>query len=113
MRRQHHRQVLLGDGLHQVLQELPPGQRVQAGHRLIQEQQLRPLGDRQGQRELGPLPAGQLPGLLAGIQVQPVDPAAGQLFVPARVEARAQPEVIGDRQPGVDRRILGQESHPG
>ena len=99
VRGQHDGQFLLGDGLHQVLQELPPGQRVKAGHRLVQDQQLGTLGDGQGQRELGPLPAGQGAGLLAGIQVKPVDPVARQLCVPARVEARAQFEVIGDDRP--------------
>ena len=76
VRGQHDGQFLLGDGLHQVLQELPPGERIKAGHRLVQDQQLRPFRDGQGQRELGPLPAGQRPGLLAGVQVQPLDPAA-------------------------------------
>ena len=100
VRGQHHGQLLLGDGLHQVLQELPAGQRVQAGHRLVQDQQLGTLGDGQGQRELGALPAGQGAGLLAGIQVQLLDPAARQPGVPVRVEVCAEIQVIGDRQPG-------------
>ena len=58
--------LLLGDGLHQVLQELAAGQRVEAGHRLVEDQQLGPLGDGQGQRELGPLAARELARLLRG-----------------------------------------------
>ena len=58
-------------------------------------------------------PPDSVPGPLVRVQVQPLDPAAGQFRVPARVEARAQPQVIADRQPGVDRRVLGQEPDPG
>ena len=36
---------LLGGGLHEDLEEFPPGQRVEAGDRLIEDQQFGPLGD--------------------------------------------------------------------
>jgi DNA-binding response OmpR family regulator len=39
-----------------------PGDRIEHRHRLVQHQQPRPAGQRQGQRELSLLPAGQLPG---------------------------------------------------
>jgi hypothetical protein len=110
---QHDAEPLLGDGLHQVLQELSPRQGVQAGQRLVQENQIRPLSDGEGQRELGALPAGQRPRLLSEAQVESLDSAARQLGVPARVEVRAQPQVVGHRQPGVDRRVLGQVPDPG
>ena len=45
VRGQDDAQLLLGDRLHQVLQELPAGQRVEAGDRLVEDQQLGPLGD--------------------------------------------------------------------
>ena len=64
----------LGHRLHQVLQELAPGQRVQAGHRLIQDEQPGPLGQGHGQGELGSLSPGQLARPLAGIQAEPRDP---------------------------------------
>ena len=69
--------LVLGDRLHQALQELAPGQRVEAGDRLVEEQQLRPLGQAEGQRELGPLAAGQLAGLLGRVEAEPLDPVRG------------------------------------
>ena len=83
MRGEHDADLVLGDELHQALQELAPGQRVQAGDGFVQDEQLGPLGDGQGQGELGALAAGQLPGPLAGIQAEPLDPAAGQVRRPS------------------------------
>ena len=110
MRGEHHADPVLGDGLHQALQELPPGQRVQARDRLVEQQQLGPLGDRQGEGELGSLAAGQRPGPLPRVEAELPDPALGQLAVPARVEPLAHAQMAGDGKPGVDRRVLGDEA---
>ena len=67
---------LLGDDLHEALQELAPGERVKAGHRLVEEEELGPFRDRHGQGELGPLAAGQRPGPLARVEAEPRDPAS-------------------------------------
>jgi hypothetical protein len=48
MRCQQVADLMLGDGLHQALRELPPGQRVEGGDRLIEDEQIGPLGHRQG-----------------------------------------------------------------
>jgi hypothetical protein len=58
MRGQHHADLLIGGELHEALEELAAGQRVEAGHRFVQEQQLGPLGYGKGQRELSALPPG-------------------------------------------------------
>ena len=76
MRGQHDAELVLGDGLHQVLQELAAGERVEAGDRLVEDQQLGALGDAQGERQLGALAAGQLPGPLRGVEAEPLDPVA-------------------------------------
>ena len=65
VRGQHHAEPLVDHRLHQALQELAPGQRVEAGHRLVEEQQLGLLGEGEGQRQLGALAAGQLARPLA------------------------------------------------
>jgi hypothetical protein len=65
---------VLGDRLHQALEELAPGQRVQAGDRLVEEEKLGPLGECQGEGELGPLPAGQRPGAFFAVQAELPDP---------------------------------------
>ena len=74
---------MLGDGLHEVPQELPPGQGVEAGDRLVEQQQLGPLGDRQGEGELGPLAAGQRPGPLPEVEAELADAAVGELGRPS------------------------------
>ena len=51
---------VVGDAAHQRLQELPAGQRVEARDRFVEQQQPRPLGQRERQRDLGPLAAGEL-----------------------------------------------------
>jgi len=91
----------LGHNLHQALQELAPGERVKAGHRLIEEDELGPFGDCHDEGELGALAAGERASPLTWVESKLRDPASGQLAVPARVEPVAHLEVPGDRQPRV------------
>ena len=84
MRGEHDAQLLLGHRLHQVLEELPAGERVEAGDRLVEQQQLGSLGDAQGERELGALAAGEPAGALRRVEAEPLDAIAGQGGVPAR-----------------------------
>jgi hypothetical protein len=113
VRGQHDADLILGDRFHQALQELPAGQRVESGHRLVEDEQPGPLGQRHRESELGPLPAGQRPGPLPGVQAELPDPPPRQVTVPARVEPGAETEMVGDRHPGVDRGVLGDEADPG
>ena len=76
VRGQHDADAVLGDDLHQVLQELAPGERVEARDRLVEDQQLGPLRDRQRERELRALAAGQRAGPLARVEAEPLDPAS-------------------------------------
>ena len=84
VRGQHDAELLLGDRLHQVLQELPAGQRVEGGDRLVEQQQLGPFGDAEGERELGALAAGQPAGALLRVEPEPLDPLVGQRGRPSR-----------------------------
>ena len=59
VRGEQHRDPVLGAGGEHRGQELASGQRVEVRQGLVQQQQLRPFGEHQGQRDLGPLPAGQ------------------------------------------------------
>ncbi len=104
-----HARVVLRREAHQRFQELPPGHRVQAGHRLVEQEQLRPFRDGQGERELGALAAREPAGLLPGVQAELGDPLLRHRLVPAGVGAGAEPEVIGDRQARVGRRVLRDE----
>ena len=43
----------LGDDLHDGVQELAPGERVERGDGLVEQQKVGPLRERQRQRDLG------------------------------------------------------------
>jgi len=45
--------------LHEATEEIPPGEQVEAGDRLIEDEKLWPLGERQGQGQLRSLAAGR------------------------------------------------------
>jgi hypothetical protein len=77
---------VVGDRLHENLEELTTSERIQAGDRLVEEQQLWPLGDRQGERQLGALTPRELPCSLARIETEVLDTILGQLGVPAGIE---------------------------
>ena len=113
VRGEDHRQAGLGHRRHEQAQELVPGQRVQAGQWLVQEQQPRPLGQREGQGELGLLAAGQ--GAHPGPERYPQPPEAlGDLgAVPALVQAPGQAQGGRHGQVLVERRVLGHEAGPG
>jgi hypothetical protein len=96
-----------------VIRDPHAGERVQAGDRLVEEEELGPLGERQGERELGALPAGQRSGPLPGVQADLRDPPLRQLVVPAGVEPGTQPEVIRDPHAGVCRSVLRDVADPG
>ena len=72
---EHDADLVLGDRLHERLQEFPPRERVEARHRLVQHQQLRPLAD-----------------------ARPGGDEAAALQLPVRLQHR----VRVDRQPGDD-----------
>ncbi len=74
MRRQQDAELGGRRGLHEALEELAPGQRVERGHRLVEDQQLRPFGQPDREGELGALAAGELAGPLRGIQAELGDP---------------------------------------
>ena len=75
---------VFGDDLHQAAEKVAPGNRVETRDRLVQDQQLGPLRDRERQRQLGSLPTGELPGPLAAVEAELFDPALGLLAVPVR-----------------------------
>ncbi len=104
---------MFGDVRHQALQELPPGERVEAGHGLVEDEQLRSLRDGEGQRKLGALPAGQLPGLLGRVEAEFGDPVIGNLLIPAGVGVGTETQMVGDGQARVGGRVLGDEAHLG
>ena len=112
MRREHDANPVSGHDLHEALEELASGKWIEACHRLIEEKQLGSLGHGQRQRQLGSLATRQRTRLLARVDFELVDPTFGELAVPVRVEVSTHTKVLGDRQPGIGRRVLGDEANP-
>jgi hypothetical protein len=81
------------------------GERVEVGHRLVEQEQFGPLAERQGEGDAGALAAGE--GADAGPAVERGDDAVGRGGVPpAGVELGAHAEGVGDRELGVQRFVL-------
>ena len=76
--RENDRYAVVDDGLHHRIQELAPRERVERGDRLVEQQQLRLLGERQRQRDLRLLAAGKLADLLLDGKAETLDSQRGQ-----------------------------------
>ena len=83
--------VVLDDDGHEGLEELPAGQRVEAGDRFVEDQQLGPLGDGQGEGQLGPLSTRERARLLPEVEPELLDPLLGERLVPSRVDPAPEP----------------------
>ena len=57
MRGEHDADALFGDDRGQIVEELAPGQGVEAGYRFVEEQQFGSFGHGKGEGQLGSLPA--------------------------------------------------------
>ena len=97
VRGEHDAELLLGDGLHEQLEELAARERVEARDRLVEDEQLGALGQAEREGELGALAPGEPAGALAGVEAEPLDARPGQGVVPARVEVGAEPQVVARR----------------
>ncbi len=101
--REHDRGPGLGNPGHERRHHVPPGDRVQAGDRLVvQQQHAGQLGERQ--RVPGPAAARQLPGR-AGQRDGKVT-ERGPRGVERGVQRLAQPQVVRDGEPLVQRVLL-------
>lgn len=109
MRRQHHGCARVGDRGHHRGHELVPGQRIQHRHRFVQHEQVRTPGQRQCQRELCPLPAGQLAGLTPQRDAQLAQPGFGVVLVEAPVQVAGRVQHVGGGQVRVQRRAMAQK----
>ncbi|GAB3802384.1 hypothetical protein GCM10027605_21760 [Micromonospora zhanjiangensis] len=114
VRGEQHGAARVGDAAHQRLEELASGQRVQAGDRLVEQQQPGPLGQGERQRHLGALPAGQLADRLVRRDAELGQPVAGQRVVPPlSVQLGARGDQFGGGEVPVQRGVLGDETDVG
>src|SRR5205085_620855 len=84
--------------------------RVEARNRFVEHEELGALGDGERQRELRALAARQLPGAPTGIEGEPLDATLRPRTVPIRVQVSPEPEVVGDTQRRIERRVLRDEA---
>jgi len=87
---EQHRRPFLGNGLCQPLHELAPGQRIERRHGLVEQEQVGALGERQGERHLRLLTAGEPAGPLIERQAERLHASSRVVGVPARVQLAAQ-----------------------
>lgn len=66
-----------------MTQEVATSKRVEAGDRFVEDDQFRPLGDGDGQGELGALPAGELARPLSGVETELFDTGLREPGIPA------------------------------
>ena len=91
----------------------PPSatERVERSDRLVEHEQLRSLGQRERQRDLGLLSARESVHLLAQGNVEASESLAGEAFVPMRVQLAAHVEHFGQAEAAVQRMLLRDEPH--
>ncbi len=99
---EHHAHAVLGDDLHQALEELAPCERIEARDGLVEHEQLRPLRDREGEGELGALAARELARLLARVEPEPRRSGPRRARRPSPGSARRR--TAGGRRPTAPRR---------
>jgi hypothetical protein len=109
---QHDADAVGGDDFHQALEELSGRQRVEAGDRFVQQEQLGSFGHGERERELGLLSAGEGAGALPRIESELRDALAGERVVPTLVQPLAHSQVLCHCQSGIRRVVLGEEPDP-
>ena len=98
--------AIRGGGDHR-LHHLLAGQRVEAGHRLVEEEQLGLRGHRRHETELRKRAARQVANACLQRNTEPIDETRGKGSVPAAAEAAAEPEHLGRGHPPVGVQRIG------
>ena len=95
------------------LEEFAPGERVQCGGGLVEDQDVRALADRQRECDLGLLAARELADPLVEPEVPGSQPLVRERVIPARVELATDGEHLADTEPWLEWMVLGDEPDPG
>ena len=93
-----------------VPRKFPPCQRIERRERLVEQQQSRPLGEREGKGDLRTLAPRQRSYRPVQRNLEAAESRPHRLAVPARVEVRADTDVVLRGQPPVKRYLLCQET---
>ena len=111
VRREHDADAGLGDRLDDGVQKLAPRQRVERGDGLVEQQQLRSFGQREGQRNLGLLSARERPEWLVERKTELVDASRCERVVPVRIQLSSQPQRLADPETAWEGMVLSDEAH--
>jgi len=109
VRREQHRDSVVGHRRQHRRQEVLPGDGVERGERLVQDEQPGLPGQRQGERELRLLAAGELARLLLQRDAEVGEPRLRERPVEPLVQVRRQVQHVRRRQVLVNRRVLRDE----
>ena len=108
VRREDDGRPVLGDELHEVGEELAPGERIEARHRLVEHEELGALAHRERQRQLRALAAGEAAGPLAE-----VEPEAGRSAGPRARASHVGFRLAPSRRWSADGERRGRAARPG
>ena len=110
VRREHDGDPVSLDRLHHRVQELAARERVERRHRLVEQQQLGPLRERERQRDLRLLAARELADLAVEREPEPLDPRARERRRPSvGLSLRPSFSVSRDGEAAVQRMVLRDE----
>ena len=113
MRGEHDAELVLGDGLHQALQELAPVERVEAATGSSSSSSSGRLAIPSVSASCARWPPDSLRAFCAGSSPSRAIRSRRQRVVPAGVQPRAELQVVLDAEAAVGRRVLGDEADPG
>ena len=110
---EHHRDAVLGHLFHDGGEELATGQGVEVGYRFVQQQQLGPLAQGDGQRHLGLLTPRESPYPLVERDTKSSEAVGGQRLIPSGVNPSTEVEHLSDAEVLIQGLVLGDETDPG
>src|SRR5207253_694911 len=99
-------------GFHQRLEKLAARERVERRDGLVEEQKLRPLRERERQRDLRLLTTRERAGLPPQWKAEPAEALSRELVVPPRVERGAELQQLAEPEAAIERMILRDEADP-
>src|SRR5205823_3818821 len=100
----------LDRGLHQDLLELASGDGVQRRNGLVEQEELRALGQRKDKRDLGLLTTGETADFAIKGDPEPVEAAGRQSVVPVRIELAAESQHLTHSEAAIEWAVLRHEA---
>jgi hypothetical protein len=110
VRGEHDRDVTFDSHIGERGEELPPGKGVEGGERFVEQEDARPLRQREAERDLGALATRERMHGAVERNPQRREPLLGTGGVPPAVEMGADPEMLGRRELAIEGDLLGEKA---